>query len=206
MLTLRGFRPRHAGSNGPMRADSIRSSVTSSLMSPLTSYAARFVPAIAIYLAAIFPSQIALADVYKCTGEGGIPVYQEMPCGQGAELRNFQTDPPPLTILPAQGGLNIPPGALKDAPRKNANAGQDAKSAKIGARAAGAAERKHIQIGMSEADVLARLGHPDMTAGGKNGAGARWTYLPAPADPETTTTLTFAKGTVTTVDRKVVKK
>ncbi len=175
-------------------------------MSPRTSYTSRFVPAIAVYLAAILAPQIALADVYKCTGEGGIPVYQEMPCGQGAELRNFQTDPPPLTVLPAQGGLNIPSGALKHAPGKNASAGQDARSAKIGARAAGAAERKHIQIGMSEAEVLARLGHPDMTAGGRIGAGARWTYLPAPADPETTTTLTFAKGTVTTIDRKVVNK
>ncbi len=45
---------------------------------------------------------LAHADVYKCAGEGGIPVYQEMPCGAGKELRNFQTDPPEITVLPAQ--------------------------------------------------------------------------------------------------------
>ena len=170
------------------------------------SFAARFAPGIAAFSVWMLASPTVFADVYKCTGDGGIPVYQEMPCGQGAELRNFQTDPPPLTILPAQGGLNIPPSAPKHPPGKNAKADQDAKSAKIGARAAGAAERKHTRIGMSETEIIARLGHPDMTAGGKNGAAARWTYLPAPADPETITTLTLAKGTVTGVERKVVKK
>jgi hypothetical protein len=146
------------------------------------------------------------ADVYKCTGDGGIPVYQEAPCGQGAELRNFQTDPPPLTVLPAQGGLNIPSSATRDAPGKNAKADNEAKPGKNGARAANAAERKHIRVGMSAAEVMARLGHPDTIAGGKNGAAAHWTYLPAPADAETITTLTLAKGMVTGVERKVVKK
>lgn len=166
--------------------------------------ATRFAPNIAALALWTLASPIVSADVYKCAGDGGIPVYQEMPCGQGAELRNFQTDPPPLTILPAQGGLNVPSNAPKDAPGKNAKADQDAKLGK--ARAADAAERRHVRIGMSEAEVLARLGHPDMTVGGKSGAAARWTYLPAPADPETITTLTLAKGTVTVVDRKVVKK
>ena len=170
------------------------------------SLATRCAPAIAAFTVWMLASPSVFADVYKCTGEGGVPVYQEMPCGQGAELRNFQTDPPPLTILPAQGGLNIPPSALKDAPGKNAKADQDAKSAKIGARAGDAAERKHVRIGMAEAEVLARLGHPDMTVGGRKSSAARWTYLPAPADPETITTLTLAKGAVTGVERKVVKK
>src|SRR6516165_635991 len=42
----------------------------------------------------------AHADVYKCAGENGRPVYQEMPCSTGKELRNFQTDPPEITVLP----------------------------------------------------------------------------------------------------------
>ena len=165
-----------------------------------------FLAANAALTVLMFASPLAFADVYKCMGEGGIPVYQEAPCGQGAELRNFQTDPPPLTILPAQGDLNIPPSAPKEAPTKNAKPEPDAKSGKIDARAAGAAERKHIRIGMSAAEVRARLGHPDTTVGGKNGAAAHWTYLPAPADPETITTLTVVKGTVTGVERRVIKK
>jgi len=62
------------------------------------------------------------------------------------------------------------------------------------------------RTGMSEAEVLAKLGHPDMTVGGKNGNPARWTYMPAPGDPETITSLTLSKGTVTEVDRKAVRK
>jgi hypothetical protein len=170
------------------------------------SLAARSAPDIAAFAVWMLASPIAGADVYKCAGDGGIPVYQEMPCGQAAELRNFQTDPPPITILPAQGGLNIAPSAPKDAPGKNAKTDQDAKPGKVGARAGDASERKHVRTGMSEAEVLARLGHPDITAGGKNRAAARWTYLPAPGDPETITTLSLAKGTVTGVERNVVKK
>jgi len=44
------------------------------------------------------------------------------------------------------------------------------------------------------------------TVGGKNGNPARWTYMPAPGDPETITSLTLSKGTVTEVDRKAVRK
>ena len=42
----------------------------------------------------------SLAEVYKCAGDGGRPVYQEMPCPKGKELRNFQQDPPQITVLP----------------------------------------------------------------------------------------------------------
>jgi hypothetical protein len=64
----------------------------------------------------------------------------------------------------------------------------------------------HVRLGMSEAEVLAKLGHPDMTVGNKNAAAPRWTYLPAPGDPETVTTLSFVKGTLVDIERKVVKK
>ena len=59
---------------------------------------------------------------------------------------------------------------------------------------------------MSEAEVVARLGTPDMTVGAKGAASPRWTYMPAPGDPETITTLMFAKGVLVDIERKVVKK
>jgi hypothetical protein len=59
---------------------------------------------------------------------------------------------------------------------------------------------------MSEGEVLARLGHPDTTVGARNANSPRWTYQPAPGDPETVTTLTFAKGIVVDIERKVVKQ
>jgi hypothetical protein len=43
----------------------------------------------------------ASADVFKCAGERGAPVYQEAPCPPGKELRNFQANPPEITVLPA---------------------------------------------------------------------------------------------------------
>jgi hypothetical protein len=153
----------------------------------------------------IIVSPAAGADVYKCAGDGGIPVYQEMPCGPAKELRNFQVDPPEITILPAQ-RVGNPASGIKEAPPKNARTDKNAKAAKAGTPAGNAAERMHVRLGMSEGEVLARLGHPDTQVGAKNASSPRWTYLPAPGDPETVTTLTFAKGIVVDIERKVVKQ
>ena len=146
------------------------------------------------------------AQVYKCAGEGGIPVYQEMPCSPGKELRNFQTDPPQITILPAPRPPATPPAdVIREVPAKNGRTDKDAKVAKS-ANAANAAERAHLRVGMTEAEVLARVGNPDVTVGSKGTPTPRWTYMPAPGDPETTTMLQFNKGVVVDIDRRVVKK
>ena len=153
----------------------------------------------------IIVSTVAGADVYKCAGEGGIPVYQEMPCGPAKELRNFQVNPPEITILPAP-RAGTPAGGIREAPARNAKTDKNAKPAPPGPPAGNAAERMHVRLGMSEGEVLARLGHPDTQVGAKNAASPRWTYLPAPGDPETVTTLTFQKGIVVDIERKVVKQ
>ena len=154
----------------------------------------------------IIHSPVAGADVYKCAGEGGIPVYQEMPCGAAKELRNFQLDPPEITILPAQRGGNAAPNGIKEAPAKSTRADKDARPEKAAAPAGNAAERMHVRLGMSEGEVLAKIGRPDVTIGSKNATSPRWTYLAAPGDPETVTTLTFARGRIVDIERKVVKK
>lgn len=156
-------------------------------------------------LALVLESPCAIADVYKCAGEGRAPVYQEMPCAPGKELRNFQTDPPPLTVLPAQGRSNAAPPPAKSAPAPDAKGGNDAKAGKS-ATVADASERKHVRLGMTEAEVLAKLGQPDMTTGRKNGGTVRWTYMPAAGDPDTVTALTLNKGAVVDIERKVMKK
>jgi len=158
-------------------------------------------------LATLAAATAARADVYKCAGEGGVPVYQEMPCAKGKELRNFQLDPPEITVLPAQPRANAAPAAKAPSgkaapPDVKPNDAKPGKSALAG----DASERKFVRTGMSEAEVLAKLGHPDMTVGGKNGKPTRWTYMPAPGDPETITSVTLTKGTVTEVDRKAVRK
>jgi hypothetical protein len=153
--------------------------------------------------AAIAP---ATADVYKCAGEGKAPVYQESPCPPGKELRNFQVDPPEITVLPGKPGA----GAAAPSPPKAAAGAKPDKEPNGAARAVkpkgDPAERRHLHTGMSEGEVLARVGAPDATTGAKGARQVRWTYFPADGDLETVTTVTLFHGYVTDVERRVVKK
>ena len=117
-----------------------------------------------------------------------------------------QTDPPEITILPAQRRPGTAPAdVIREVPPKNAKTDRDAKVAKSG-NSVSAAERAHLRVGMTEAEVLARVGSPDVTVGAKGTPTPRWTYMPAPGDPETTTMLQFNKGVLVDIDRKVVKR
>ena len=134
-------------------------------------------------------------------------MYQEFPCPAGKQLRNFDADPPPLSVVPGltTGGAAAPRNAKADA-RKTDKAASKSEGSTAKVRG-DPAERKHIHVGMTEAEVLAKLGRPDMTAGGaRNAKSGRWTYMPAEADPDTITTLQLDKGVVVAVDRKVVKR
>ena len=148
----------------------------------------------------------AQAEVFKCAGDGGRPIYQESPCPAGKELRNFQTDPPEITVLPGSAKLEVPPPSAPAA-----KAGKEAKGEKAGSTKAAKvrgdpAERKHLRNGMSEAEVLTRLGPPDATTGNKSSKQQRWSWFPADGDPETVTTITLASGVVTSIERTLVKK
>lgn len=150
----------------------------------------------------------AHATIYKCAGADSTPVYQDSPCPAGKELRDFDKDPPTVSVMP----LVPPPGAgtgTREAlPAKPlADKARPASKAKAVASASGAsaAERKFLAPGINEGQVLARLGPPDMKSGGGTRKTARWTYLPAAEDPGTLTTLTFESGRLVEVERKVVK-
>ena len=152
-----------------------------------------------IALAAPAPVQ---ATVYKCLGENGVVMYQESPCVKGRELRNFDDDPPDLSIV--HGGLApAPPVSTAARPKDSRTLQGDAAPAPANG---GAAARKFVTKGMSEAEVLAKLGRPDATAGGGRSHQTRWSYLPADGDPDTVTTITFSGGAVSEVSRKVIKK
>lgn len=147
----------------------------------------------------------AQATVYKCADAGGAIVYQEAPCPKGKELRNFDTDPPEISVVPAYTGPLAPSPAppLPKPPRDARTIQGDAAIGKAGGDATG---RKFIRQGMTEAEVLAKIGRPDATAGGSKQHQGRWSYLPAEGDPDTVTTITFSGGTVSDVSRKVVKR
>lgn len=162
-----------------------------------------------VALAGVLAAPAVEATVYKCRGEQGSVIYQELPCLNGRELRNFDTDPPDLSII--QGGLTkLPPAAsISPAPAATASPRESRPGVAdpaLGKGGGDAVARKFIRQGMSEAEVMTRIGKPDATSGGGRSATSRWSYLPAPEDPDTVTTITFLGGVVSDVSRKVVRK
>lgn len=155
--------------------------------------------ALLVWMLIGFPSD-ALAAVYKCTGEGGGAVYQDTACPPGKELRNFTTDPPNVSIVPGTPETRLAPPV-----KMNAAAPAERRAAKQKVQDAKAAARRFVQIGMSEAEVIERFGRPQVDSRARKGQGKQWSYLPAPGDPETITTLTIVGGKVVDVERKIVR-
>jgi len=145
----------------------------------------------------------AIAQPYKCAGDGGVPMYQDVPCAPGRELRNFAADPANVSVLP----LRPPPGTTtRQSSPPPAKARTAAGERKEKARPAGdPAERRHLHPGMQEGEVLARAGPPDMKSGGSGRKVARWTYMPSQGDPQTLTTVVFEYGKVVEVERTVMR-
>jgi hypothetical protein len=117
------------------------------------------------------------------------------------ELRNFDTDPAAVSVVPGS------PVAATSAPP----AAQRARAAPVARRApeqrlssGKAAQRRFIRAGMSESDVIRRIGEPEVDARSSGKHGKQWSYLPAAGDPDTITTLTIVGGLVAGVERKVV--
>jgi hypothetical protein len=154
----------------------------------------------------------AEAGVFKCRRDDGGVFYQEAPCPPGRELRDFSRDPANVSVVPF--ALPTPaPGALKPAGKpsraaadKPAHAASAERRARKPAPPRGdPAQRRFLRAGMSEGEVMARVGPPDMTAahGRKS---RRWTYMPVPEDRDTITNLIFENGVVAEVERKVIRK
>jgi hypothetical protein len=120
-------------------------------------------------------------------------------------LRNFDTDPATVSVVPSSPVAANPPPAVaqrsRAAPVARRAPEQKPSSGK-------AAERRFIRTGMSESEVIRRIGKPEVEGRGsrKQGKdGKHWSYLPAAADPDTITTLTIVGGLVANVERKVVR-
>jgi len=155
-----------------------------------------------LLLAVALPTR---ADMFKCSVKGGTPVYQDTPCPKGTELRDFQADPATVSVVP--GRPEPGPSSRLTAPEKppKTTTKASASARKVVPNEDKANERRHLALGMSEAEVLARVGSPDLKSGGSGRRNARWSYMPTPADPQTVTTVFFDYGKVIDVERKVVK-
>jgi len=77
----------------------------------------------------------------------------------------------------------------------------------LAALAADVGERRFLQDGMSEGQVLMKIGKPDSESE-DSGGGAKvrektWIYFPAPGDAQTMTTVVIREGKVIRVTRTV---
>lgn len=75
--------------------------------------------------------------------------------------------------------------------------------------AANASDRRFIHDGMSEGEIVMKIGRPDSESVDTGGAAKvtvkRWISFPAPGDPQTVTTLTIRDGKVVEVDRQIAR-
>jgi len=147
----------------------------------------------------LWAAQPAHAAVYKCANEKGGVVYQDSPCPPGRELRNLDADPATLSVVP---GTPVPAAKSASAPAAKP---ARVRTGTVKIKGGNPAERKFIQAGMSEAEVILKVGRPDVEAKGRGKQGHRWSNMPTAGDADTLTTLALAGGKVTHVERKVVR-
>lgn len=146
------------------------------------------------------------AAVYKCRGDGGIPMYQQTPCATGTELRNLEADPPTLSVVPPIAIPSAVPAAPSAAQPFQVRVPRAARERQDVHSGGDPRERRHLRAGMSDAEVMAKVGRPSMTSSGARKGTARWTYLPAGADADTITTVYLDRGVVMDVERRIVRR
>jgi hypothetical protein len=155
----------------------------------------------AVFLVAAATGE-AIAAIHKCAGPSGI-AYQDKPCGADAEARDADLPDATLSVLPSPPGARTvdrlpPPPKPPKAPKAERPRRADKE------RPGNPAERRYLRAGMSEGEVVARVGPPDLTTG-KGRKQSRWTWLPVPGDKDTITVVLFETGRAIEVERTVIK-
>jgi hypothetical protein len=117
-------------------------------------------------------------------------------------LRHLEANPTTLSVLP---GMPVPSAATTAKPPRSVRPTATRVAAHRN-KAGNPAERRFIHNGMSEAEVIMRIGRPDVPSMGHGKAGGtRWSYLPAAGDADTLTALTLVGGKVIDVERRVAR-
>jgi hypothetical protein len=142
----------------------------------------------------------AFAAVHKCVAPGGT-VYQDQPCGAGTPDRDGELADAPLSVLPAPAPAHV---IERRAPTPKPSRPERARRREP-QREGNPAERRHLRVGMSEGEVIARVGPPDLTTG-RGRRQVRWTWMPVPGDPDTITVVLFDVGRAIEVERTLVKR
>jgi hypothetical protein len=167
---------------------------------------ARIVVLLAAAAAAGAWADTAAATVFKCRLDDGGVFYQDRPCAAGHELRDFDKDPANVSVVPfARPAAAAPTHPAARAGRASpSSSGRASGRPREKARPGDAAQRRFLSPGMSEGEVVARVGRPDMTSS-RTRKGVRWTYMPVPEDAHTITSVQLENGQVVGVERKVVR-
>lgn len=152
----------------------------------------------------------AAAGLFKCRGPNNVPLYQDQPCPAGTELRDLTVDPPSFSVVPFEMRPQAPPPVVTKPPPPRPRVRSAEKKPSNAERAvqsrveADPAQRRSLRDGMSEGEVIARLGVPDIQSG-RGGKRTRWTYLPIAGDAQTITIVRFEDGLVVGVDRNLLR-
>lgn len=160
--------------------------------------------ALVLALAILAAASQASATLYLCKDAAGGKIYQSEPCAAEHLIRSIDEDPR-INVLPS-----APPAPAAAAP-KTAKPPKEARESKAKAKAKDVQgkteERRFLREGLEEAEVLRKIGPPNLRNQGPAPSGRgkvrRWVYLPAPGDPDTITTVMFQQGKVVAVERKV---
>src|SRR5215472_17381213 len=157
---------------------------------------------LAVVLLASLAASPSVAALVKCADDRGRVVYQDIACPPGKELRNLDADPATLSVVP---GTPVQAATTTAKPARSVRLSTTRVAAHRN-KPGNPAERRFIHNGMSEAEVIMRIGRPDVRSKGHGKAGGmRWSYLPAAGDADTLTSLTLAGGKVVDVERRVAR-
>src|SRR6266576_615738 len=97
------------------------------------------------------------ATMVKCKGDRRSVVYQDEPCKPGTELRNFDTDPATVSVVPGSPMAVTPLAAVAQRSRATPAARRAPEQKPSSGKAA---ERRFIRTGMSASEVIRRIGKP----------------------------------------------
>ncbi len=118
----------------------------------------------------------------KCRNDSGTAVYQDTPCRPGTELRNFDIDPATVSVVPFAPATTPPAPTVPARPQSAQMTRRQATGRMAsGIRVERASERRFIRTGMSESEVVGRIGKPEVDASNgrnKRKDSKRWSYLP----------------------------
>lgn len=162
---------------------------------------------------------VAAAGVHKCVDSGRI-TYSGVACPPGASTVPGPLPPINVISAPDPDKSSLPDAKLSRRSTRGAAPAENprrARSSSARAPPAGqAAERRFVSMGMSDAEVIARVGRPDRVLGGTGGsiggrpgsgrgARSRWLYLPAPGDSDSMTVVELEGSVVVNVERRLVR-